>query len=266
MCSFVASVMIEAIDDDGKWNREIPPRTSEQNQSLANWYLIDRLRSQWGNAGDSTLFNRVWKENEPGASPAYLPNPIYKTSPDTRTAELALDNWFEEEMVKSHKEREIISSETKLILRYFYATRVNFFDNHAASFQIDHLVPIDFWKKFFAKTVSSEGLPVNGIGKLCLMNKVDHDTKRVNLPKSWHDDVVASFTPPNRIQRVLDQYFLIPVEDFSYAGSAQSYLDSTEPFDPEAEKAVRDAMKKQSRDRWEVIRDALLNEHFPQSV
>lgn len=263
MCSLVASVMIEAIDEDGKWNREIPARTPEQNRSLANWYLIDRLRSQWGNAGDSTLFNRVWKENESNEGTGLLPNTMYQTSPDTRTAELALDNWFEEEMAKSHKEREIISSETKLILRYFYATRVNFFDNHAASFQIDHLVPIDFWKRFFQK-VSGGGLPVNGIGNLCLMNTVDHDTKRVNLPKSWHDDVVSLFNPPNRIQRVLDQYFLIPAESFAYADSAQSYLGLPTPIEPDVEKVVRDAMIKQSRDRWAIIRDAILEEHFPQ--
>lgn len=262
MCSLVASVMIEAIGEDGKWNQEIPDRTDLQNRALSNWYLIDRLRSQWGNAGDSTLFNRVWKENETGVGPELIPNSLYQTSPDIRAAELALDNWFEEEMVREHKERELISSETKLMLRYFYATRVNFFENHAHSFQIDHLVPIDFWKKFFLK-VNGDGLPVNGIGNLCLMNKADHDTKRVKLPKSWFDDVVSLFTPPNKIQRVKDQYFLISSDGFSFADSAQSYLDMPTDMEPAAEMAVRDAMKKQSRDRWTIIRNSILEEHFP---
>jgi hypothetical protein len=260
MCSLLCSVMIEALGADRKWKQPIPARTPLEKKALKNWYLIDRLRGEWGNAGDSTLFNRVWKESpSKNGETILVPNSVYKTSPDQRTAELALDTWFEEEMAKAHREREIISSETKMLLRYFYSPRVAFFDNHAETFQIDHLVPIEFWKRVFTAT-NGDGLAINGIGNLCMMNTEDHSTKGIKLPKQWFESDVSNFNAV-RIDRVKNQYFLVEVEEFSYANSAQSLLEAN-GMNQKALKNVKASFEQQSIGRWKVIRKAILENHF----
>lgn len=260
ICSLVCSVLIDARRDDGRWSRTVPTRTAAEKAALKNWYLIDRLRGEWGNAGDSTIFNRVWKEDQLGSGGmALVPNLIYKESPDRRVAELALDTWFEEEMAKTHRERELISSETKMLLRYFYAPRIAFFDDQAATFQIDHLVPIDFWKRLFG-AVNGDGLPINGIGNLCLMNTDDHQTKGVKLPKTWHESDVVNFGV-SRQKRVTDQYFLVPVAVFDYANAAQSLVEKN-GLDETALAAVGLALGEQSKARWRIIRSALLEQYF----
>ena len=260
MCSLVCSVMIEALGADRQWKQPIAARTPLEKKALKNWYLIDRLRGEWGNAGDSTLFNRVWKEAPANNGETVLvPNLVYKASPDQRTAELSLDTWFEEEMAKAHREREIMSSETKMLLRYFYAPRVAFFDNHAETFQIDHLVPIEFWKRVFT-AANGDGLAINGIGNLCMMNTEDHSTKGIKLPKPWFESDVSNFNAI-RVDRVKNQYFLVEVDEFSYANSAQSLLEAN-GMNQNALLNVKASFEQQSIGRWRVIRKAILENHF----
>lgn len=260
ICSLIVSIMTEACMANGQWAASIADRTPDENMALSNWYLIDRLRGEWGNAGDSTLFNRVWKELEVNGSPKIVSNPVYRTSPDKQTAQLALDNWFQEEITKTHREREIISPETKLVLRYFYSQRITHFDNHAGTFHIDHLIPIDFWKRLFAEA-RIDGLPINGIGNLCLMNTEDHSTKGVKLPLSWHQTDVVTF-PVIRQQRCKEHYFLVAVDSFAFAESARGLLE-TGGMDEAAGNVVRRDFLELSRIRWKSIRDAIVNSYFP---
>jgi hypothetical protein len=179
IASLISHLAIEARDSDGNWSNKIKSRSQTELGAILSWYLLDRARSEWGNAGDSKLFNRIWQplDNVPGKSELkYEPNNHYRNPPDIETARIALNSWFESEMEREHKERSVISSESKMILRYFYSPRIPFADHASKEFQLDHLIPIDWWKRLY-QDYQGDGSPINSIGNLCLMEISHHKTK-----------------------------------------------------------------------------------------
>jgi hypothetical protein len=93
-----------------------------------------------------------------------------------------------------------------------------------------------------------------------MMNTEDHSTKGIKLPKQWFESDVSNFNAV-RIDRVKNQYFLVEVDEFSYANSAQSLLEAN-GMNQKALKNVKVSFEQQSIGRWKVIRKAILENHF----
>lgn len=253
IASLIAHLAIEARDADEKWTNKIRPRSQNELAAILSWYLIDRVRSEWGNAGDSKLFNRVWKtiDHVPGKSELkYEPNNHYRTSPDTETARIALNSWFESEMEREHKERSMISSESKMILRYFYSPRIPFADHASKEFQLDHLIPIDWWKRLYQE-YQGDGSPINSIGNLCLMEINDHKTKTTLLPYQWFEN------RPGIQKKILKDYFLVSASEMNCVSEITGGKISKRTFT-----TWRDAFDGMSRSRWAVIRESILDRYF----
>jgi Protein of unknown function DUF262 len=248
IASLISHVAIEAIGQSSDWSGQILSRTTSEQDALLGWYLIDRIRSEWGNAGDSTLFNRVWKQVAPDSD--YTPNPLYKNRPETATARISLDAWFESEMEREHKERSVISSESKVVLRYFYSPRIPFADHARKEFQLDHLVPIDWWKRLYQRH-SGDGAPINSIGNLCLMDIAHHRTKTTQLPFAWYSN------NPAIQNKIRENYFLIEPEEIDCVEEIPAGQISKASI-----KQWLNQFEDMQRSRWAEIRDFVLEKYF----
>jgi hypothetical protein len=254
--SMAAALMTEAGSPENNWSESIKDRTGSQKSSLRSWYVSDFLRGQWGNAGDTLAFNRVWRPVGDSTNETILePRFFYNDAPARETVKLSLDAWFDAEMQREHTQRAIINTETKLILRCFYSMKNNFFNEHDKIFHIDHLIPIQWWKDLSALGEQYRG-PINSIGNLCLMETEVHSTKTTTLPYQWFSTQLQGKSPQlsqEYVSRFLlvepDAYeFFEPIPEMTKSGKiSQSQLHE-----------IDQRFREVSKERWLVIREQVL--------
>jgi hypothetical protein len=232
----------------------------QRDQFVRRWYLIDRLRRAWGNAGDSQFFRQVWEtfKDDNGKDLLVPSKATLQKIPDEDLCNV-LDAWFSEEMRRRDRARQSVSSETKLVLRYFYVDKLSVLDEDERRFQLDHLVPISWWKEFFKRYKQDEieaSGPINAIGNLCLMIDNDNKSKLKKLPLPWFRKARVD-EGPDFEARCKENYFLIDPEHLGYPENAGD-LAVISSENTALLKSVKASLQSTSEDRWALIRKDLL--------
>jgi hypothetical protein len=243
------------------WGEKVRVSGREQrDQFVRRWYLIDRLRRAWGNAGDSQFFRQVWEtlRDDTGKDLLVPSKATLQKIPDEDLCNV-LDAWFSEEMRRRDRARQSVSSETKLVLRYFYVDKLSVLDEEERRFQLDHLVPISWWKEFFKRYKQDEieaSGPINAIGNLCLMIDNDNKSKLKKLPLPWFRKARVD-EGPDFEARCKENYFLIDPEHLGYPENAGD-LAVISSENTALLKSVKASLQSTSEDRWALIRKDLL--------
>lgn len=263
--TIITRFLVEYFDNkDWSAKKDAKARRIEIAPLVRRWYLAGRLSESWGNAGDSQFFRNVWESvgnNEFGAERSLVPkqSTIKPISDDELST--ILDNWFTSEMKRQDRERESVFSETKLILRYFYFQKLTLKDEHEEKFELDHLVPITWWKAFFKcfkrENEQAKG-PINSIGNLCLMTVEDNDSKHKKLPYDWFKEQYAGGTGADFAKRCKEWYFLIDEREFRYPELAGDQPFDIDPEDLAKLNAIKDGLEKTSRARWNEMKSVLI--------
>ena len=230
------------------------------DQFVRRWYLIDRLRRAWGNAGDSQFFRQVWETIKlSDGKDALIPSKITLQKISDDDLQNVLNTWFDEEIRRRDKARQSVSSETKLVLRYFYVDKLSVLEEDEKRFHLDHLVPVSWWKEFFKKFKSDEleaAGPINSIGNLCLMIDIDNKSKLKNLPLPWFKEARIQ-KGPDFEKRCRDNYFLVDPELLGYPENAGD-IDKISSENLSLLKSVKSSLVSTSSERWALMRKDLL--------
>jgi hypothetical protein len=224
-------------------------------QLLRRWYLIDRLKDVWGNAGDSQFFRRVWTTSDDHSQHVLTEGTL--TSNTIEELEATLEKWFEDQLERRDKSRKNVTQETKLVLRYFYYNVLSVGDENDNYFHLDHLVPVAWWSKFF-KLFSGSAGPVNSVGNLCLMVAADNGHKKKTLPLSWLREREEKSPDPQFSSRCRTKYFLIEPAELGYPEIA-SPIEAQDPRDLSVRDAVLNGLISTSRKRWEVMKKGIVD-------
>lgn len=182
--SLVTSLLSNSFDD----------RFSEFDEKLAQamasnfpaHFLLDTLRNSWGNAGDSTLFERTWQELEtPGPKDrnkraTFKPSGHYLKPVDAESLRIAFGMWHNIQLEARQKERARYSKDMKPVLKFIYSTLVSSQEDKGVKFELEHVYPVAVLKKLIIKS-KIEGLPLGAIGNLMLLPKDINRIKKENL-------------------------------------------------------------------------------------
>ena len=252
--TMITRILIEKFDPSSWEARNQDAAANPSAQMVRRWYLIDRIKDAWGNAGDSQFFRQVWALDD---SDVYQPVKETLTGNSIDDLSRVLENWFDDQMTRRERSRTMVNRETKLVLRYFYYHVLSVGDENEQFFHIDHLVPVAWWTRFFEKFPDSSA-PINSIGNLCLMINADNQHKKKKLPLGWFTDRVENGTDPDFKDRCEDKYFLIDPSGLGYPELVAS-VDEIASGDQSVLDAVLNGLTKTSRDRWTVIKTGILN-------
>lgn len=149
-------------------------------------FLLDTLRNSWGNAGDSTLFDRTWQEVETSAPKEktkradYIPASYYLKKVDAEALRTAFSMWHSTQLEARQKERARYSKDMKPVLKFIYSTLVSSQEDKGVKFELEHVYPVAVLKKLIAKA-KIDGLPLGAIGNLMLLPKDINRIKKENL-------------------------------------------------------------------------------------
>lgn len=255
--TIVTRLLVEIYDPE-TWKRKSEKNDGiKYHQLIRRWYLIDRLRDSWGNAGDSQFFREVWKEDDDTKELSVNSETMSKNS-DKEELSRSLEVWFEEQLNRNDSLRRSVNRETKLVLRYFYFNILTVAQEDSQQHHIDHLVPISWWKKFFDR-FSDAGGPVNSIGNLCLMIDSDNKSKRERLPFLWYEDTEKKSTNADFKKRCEERYFLIDPSCFKYP-EAVGELTSIRKNSKLKLKEVQGNLIDTSKRRWEIIKKTIIED------
>ncbi len=222
-------------------------------QYIRRWYLIDRLKDVWGNAGDSQYFRYVW--TQPDSESDYIEVVADPTSNTVEQLGSALDNWFNDQMTRRDRSRKNVTRDTRLVLRYFYYNILSVGDEDENFFHVDHIVPVSWWSGFFKKFADSAG-PINSIGNLCLMIDRDNSHKKKKLPLRWFNERTANPDDPQFSSRCINKYFLIEPTEFGYPELA-SPIDQLNQGDISVREAVLNGLDSTSKKRWAIMKKGI---------
>lgn len=264
--AMVTRVLIEFFDPRDWSERRVVAQgfTPVERKQLQRWYLEDRLRRFWGNAGDSKFFNRIWLTNEEseivGSPPLFV-----EETPENFIA--TLNAWFGLELERRDRVRVSFTSETRCVLKYFYSSKVSILEDNEEYFHLDHLVPVDWWRTFLSRLGPNYGAPFNAIGNLCLMNSADNQSKGSQLPVNWSRRRTAELSELEPIAggrfktRCSEWYFLVGEDKLEYP-LAEEELERVQRDDSESYTLILGYLEEQSRSRWQVIVEQLRRELF----
>jgi len=258
--TIVTRLLVQHYDNDN-WDEKVKPSDRKQHdQFVRRWYLIDRLRRAWGNAGDSQFFRQVWEtvSNDKGDD-AYIPSSATLQKISDEDLGNVLNTWFDEELRRRDRTRQSVSSETKLVLRYLYVDKLSVLDEDERKFHVDHLVPVGWWKDFFGRFKSDEleaAGPINSIGNLCLMIDSDNKSKLKNLPLPWFTETRVHKGPEFE-KRCKENYFFIEPELLGYPENAGK-LDAISKDNLALLRSVKGSLHSTSNDRWTLMKKDLL--------
>lgn len=247
--------------DNVNWSEKVKLSDRKKyDQFLRRWYLIDRLRRAWGNAGDSQFFRQVWEtiSNDKGED-VYVPSSATLQKISDEDLGNVLNTWFDEEMRRRDRTRQSVSSETKLVLRYLYVDKLSVLDEDERKFQLDHIVPVIWWKDFFNRFKSDEAEaagPINSIGNLCLMIDSDNKSKLKKLPLPWFTETKVQKGPEFE-KRCKENYFFIEPELLGYPENAGE-LNAISKDNLALLKSVKGSLVTTSNERWVLMRKDLL--------
>lgn len=250
IATMVTRLLVEYYDATTWLQKVLVEQRRANDQMVRRWYLIDRVRGAWGNAGDSQYFRQVWETKQDGNV-----SPTLETLTKSTLDELerSLSIWFEEQAMRNDRKRKLVTSETKLVLRYLYFHLLTLKDEDEETFHIDHLVPVSWWKRFFARFDDAAG-PINSIGNLCLMYKDDNLSKLEKLPFSWHK---SRLEDSEFVKRCDNLYFMIEAEKLGYPEAAGPTVkiekDQTQILDD-----VLSSLEETSKLRWSKMSSAIL--------
>lgn len=140
-------------------------------RAIPQHYLYELMTNNWGNAGDSKLFNNVWAGKEP--------SDVYRCTYDKEEWTNAIRMWFADGLHKNQTKRAAIDDVSKVFLMYVYGTIANS-SEAKQRFDIDHIYPIKMLAGMLEKTGDSEGLPMSAVGNLEFLEST------INKEKSAH--------------------------------------------------------------------------------
>lgn len=258
--TIVTRLMVEAFNPHDWSEKEPLAIRRERDQLVRRWYFYDRLREAWGNAGDSQFYRLVWDL----LGDKLTPRRTTLEPPSDEDLVRVLDAWYEQHMKSRDRVRVNVVSETKMVLRYFYSSRHSVKHEKEHKFELDHIVPISWWRKFFAvykdDPVNSEEAcgPINSIGNLCLMTTKDHDSKGTKPPFDWFKEHSDGGDDPNFSARCRDLYFLIDESSFRYPEIPGKSLKDLDPSNPTTLAAVKEGLLETSRERWKIMKAEIL--------
>jgi len=258
--TIVTRLLVQHYDNE-TWDFKVKLFDRKQHdQFVRRWYLIDRLRRAWGNAGDSQFFRQVWEtvSNDKGDD-VYIPSSTTLQKISDEDLGNVLNTWFDEELRRRDRTRQSVSSETKLVLRYLYVDKLSVLDEDERRFHVDHLVPVGWWKDFFGRFKSDEieaAGPINSIGNLCLMIDSDNKSKLKNLPLPWFTETRVEMGPEFE-KRCKENYFFIEPELLGYPENAGK-LDAISKDNLALLRSVKGSLLSTSNDRWTLMKKDLL--------
>lgn len=259
--TIVTRLLVEHFNRDD-WSERVPlAKRKGQDQFVRRWYLYDRLREAWGNAGDSQFYRLVWDV----VGEKLTPRRTTLEPTSNEDLERVLDAWYEQDMKSRDRVRVNVVSDTKLVLRYFYYSKHSVRHEVENKFELDHIVPISWWRKFFKvfendlKNSEEACGPINSIGNLCLMTASDHNSKGTKPPFDWFKEQSETAGNADFIARCRDLYFLIDESEFRYPEIPGKSFQDLDPSNPTTLTAVKEGLIESSRSRWKIIKSEIMS-------
>ena len=153
---------------NNKWNNKI----RENINSIKQYYLYDIIKNTFSSRVDTTAKNIVEK------------NVYFEDKLEREDWETVLNYWFNEEL-KKHERKRNITSNTKLLLKYIYAHKLSSYDESGLQeFHIEHIIAVEELK------AHKIGLPINCIANLGLLkSEINIKKKTLNIYDYYKDKV-----------------------------------------------------------------------------
>ncbi|MCC6107776.1 MAG: DUF262 domain-containing protein [Atopobium sp.] len=158
ICSYIVRALVGHYDV-GSWQERDGWKEDRKalERAIPQHYLYELMTNNWGNAGDSKLFNNVWAGNEP--------SDVYRRTYEKDEWTNAIRMWFSDGLHKNQTKRAAIDDVSKVFLMYVYGTIANSSEAKQC-FDIDHIYPIKILADMLEKTGDTEGLPMSAVGNL----------------------------------------------------------------------------------------------------
>jgi len=165
--SMVVRYMIET-HNTNDWSKKVSKNRDLLLDNFKAFYLYDIIQGKWSGSGDSKLWDVCWEGSE-SDSIGTLPSSHYFTAPSREQWSGVLDAWHGSQLQKSQRERERVTGEAKLFLKYVYSDIVTVAQDEAQSFDIEHLYSVSHLSEAIKANNSDEGWPISAVGNLAIL-------------------------------------------------------------------------------------------------
>jgi hypothetical protein len=165
--SMVVRYMIET-HNTNDWSKRVSKNKDVLLTNFKAFYLYDIIQGKWSGSGDSKLWDVCWEGNENDML-GTLPSNQYLVAPTREQWSGVLDAWHGGQLQKSQRERERVTGEAKLFLKYVYSDIVTVAQDEAQSFDIEHLYSVAHLSEAIRATNSEDGWPISAVGNLAIL-------------------------------------------------------------------------------------------------
>lgn len=165
--SMVVRYMIET-HDTRDWAKKVSKNKDILLANFKAFYLYDIIQGRWSGSGDSKLWDVCWEGNE-GEAIGRVPSNQYLIAPSREQWSSVLDAWHGSQLQKSQRERERVTGEAKLFLKYVYSDIVTVAQDETQSFDIEHLYSVAHLSEVIRANDSDDGWPMSAVGNLAIL-------------------------------------------------------------------------------------------------
>jgi len=203
--SLIARTALARYDSASGWQEKASWKTDQVlfRTAIPQHYLHDIVRTYWRGPLETLLFDRVWRASDAGLVLASE----YVTPVGRERLDAALETWFDGQLHLEQRTRQYVTEAAKLVLKYVYASIVTHKDEHAVTFELDHILPV-------ARIVPlipahSAGWPISCVANLALFPQA------VNRSKSTLTvgEYVADAKVDASVRKTVENYMISPAGD-----------------------------------------------------
>lgn len=173
--SMVVRFMIESYNSHD-WSKKTSRNRDILLSNYRAFYLYDIIQGKWSGSGDSKLWEVCWEGSE-NDSVGSLPSNQYLAAPTREQWSGVLDGWHGSQLQKSQRERERVTGEAKLFLKYVYSDIVTVAQDESEAFDIEHLYSVAHLADAIRSSGSEDGWPISAVGNLAIL-PVDVNRKK----------------------------------------------------------------------------------------
>jgi hypothetical protein len=237
--SLIARAALARFDPENSWQERT---TWKKDQSLLRTaipqhYLHDIVRIYWRGPLEKLLFDRVWRVADSG--PVLAPD--YVTPVERERLDAALETWFDGQVNLEQRSRQYVTEAAKLVLKYVYAAIVSHKDEHAVTFELDHVLPVARLVPLIPS--HSTGWPISCVANLALF------PQRINRSKSTL--TVGEYVADSKVDATLKN----TVETYMIS----SATDAVIPIGDDSKPSIDlETYKKFLAGRWMTLKAAIL--------
>lgn len=191
ICSYIVRSLIGKYEV-GTWTQKDgwQQDRAKLKKALPEHYLYELLTNYWGNAGDSKLYNCVWK--------GFTPSDLLIADYSKEDWESAFRVWFSEDNKKRQTKRAAVDPLAKTVLKYAYGD-VMTASELQMSYDIDHIYPIKGLVTLMDELGVVDGWPMSTVGNLQFLES--------SLNKKKKEKTLADFYSQNPAEAELIKRF-----------------------------------------------------------